>query len=124
MKRVRCENQNEGKATWAGLSPNSLATLTNSKCYIAPNSILDVLHKLEQVCKEEVMACLKAYVRRDCGKVYITSYKTAISSSRLPNTNQNYAILMLHKSYQLQICDSDKSLFIKNEVKIITHDTH
>jgi hypothetical protein len=99
MKRVRCGNQNEGKAVWTGLSPNSLATLSNSKCYIAPNSILDVLHKLERDCKEEVMACLKASVRRDCGKVYITSYKTAISSSRLPNTNQNYAVVMLHKSY-------------------------
>jgi hypothetical protein len=51
-----------------------------------------VLYKLEEVYKEAVVACLKAFVRRDCGKVNITSYKTAISSSRLPTA-------MLHKSY-------------------------
>jgi len=71
MKRVRCGNQNEAKEAWTGLCPKSLTRLSNSKCYIAPNSILAVLHKLEWVCKEAVIACLKAFVRRDCGKVYI-----------------------------------------------------
>jgi len=99
MKRVRCGNQNEAKAAWIVLCPNSLTTLSNSKFYIAPNSTLAVLHKLEWVCKEAVIACLKAFVKKDCGKVYITSYKTDSFSSRLPNTNQNYATVMLHKSY-------------------------
>jgi uncharacterized protein YlzI (FlbEa/FlbD family) len=86
MKRVRCGNQNEEKTAWGGLRPNSLTTLSNSKCYIAQNSILALLHKLEWDSKEAVIACLKAFVRRDCGKVYITSYKTDSSSSVLPNT--------------------------------------
>jgi len=42
MKRGRCGNQNEMKAAWTGLCPNSLTTLSNSKCYITPNSILAV----------------------------------------------------------------------------------
>jgi uncharacterized protein YlzI (FlbEa/FlbD family) len=98
-KELRCGNQNEAKAAWTGLCPNSLTTLSNSKCYIAPNSTLAVVHKLERVCKEAVIACLKEFVRRDYGKVYITSYKRDSSSLRLPNTNENYATVMLHKSY-------------------------
>lgn len=91
MKRLRCGNQNEGKAAWKGLCPNLLRTLLNSKCYIAPDSILAVLHKLEWVCKTVVMACLKAFDWRDCGKIYITSYKTANSSSRLSKLHNSDA---------------------------------
>ena len=103
---------------------NSLTTLPNSKCYTAPNSTLAVLHKLEWVCKEAVIACLKAFVRRDCGKVYIASYETApVQDSKIQIRIMQHwcSIQVINYKY---ICDSDIFLFIRNEVKFITPATH